>query len=237
MSLFNLSSYVCGNHIYNDVWLALVGALLQCEQEAMNAVAVKNNGPTIGPCSTHHIQHLFSILLWGGSIVYMITGTQECSSNLYVQWSCRHNSAVSSGIRPLPLIGVLLNNFLFISDCLNASMLYGWRQVLGKSVYSLKVLSDHLWKCQHSMQVKCLFNSHLSPTCISESVRSKANRSVMSKSSRCWYLAHNKMSHSLDLRACKGFMIKSKFSRMDHWWNICPTKSCTYMYGVMISHI
>ena len=53
MSLFHLSSCVCGYHVYKDVWAVSAGAVLQCEREGGNSkdpdtVAVQKDDLTVG---------------------------------------------------------------------------------------------------------------------------------------------------------------------------------------------
>ena len=69
MSLFHLlSSCVCGYHVYNDVWTALSGPVLQCEWGSGNrenpyAVAALKDGLTVGHV-LHHILAAFAPCLF-----------------------------------------------------------------------------------------------------------------------------------------------------------------------------
>ena len=87
MSLFHLSSCVCGYHVYKDVWAVSAGAVLQCEREGGNskdpdAVAVQKDDLTVGHvlCTISCIFPIF--VQYGGLIVCTITGKRKHSSDL-----------------------------------------------------------------------------------------------------------------------------------------------------------
>ncbi len=113
-SSLHLCSCVREYHVYKDVWAASAGAGLQCDREARNsndpyAVAVQNNGLTVGHIP-RTISCLCSIFVWrGGSIVGTITGKRKHSCDLpqggvelplylHLQWSACSWTTFSSSL-------------------------------------------------------------------------------------------------------------------------------------------
>ena len=92
---FTLVSCVRGYHIYNNVWIPVVGETVNCEREDRNpqdpyAVGLKKDGTTVGhvPRTISCICTLF--LRRGGVIEATVTGPRQYSQDLLLLPCSQH---------------------------------------------------------------------------------------------------------------------------------------------------
>ena len=86
---------VCGYHIYQDIWTAVVGEQLQCLREEDNAedryaIAVTIDGVTVG-----HLPQRMSML---SSLFIRRDGIIQCS----VTWNCRYSRDLTQNGMEIP---------------------------------------------------------------------------------------------------------------------------------------
>ena len=85
-----------GHHVYKEVWMPIIGEVLQCEKEEGNshdlyAVAVKKLDSIVGYVS-HTISTLCNLFLYrGGSITCTVTGTERFSIKVHFLVASSHS--------------------------------------------------------------------------------------------------------------------------------------------------
>ena len=80
-------SCICGYHLYQSIWTAVVGESLVCEKEPLNssdryAVAVLKDDVVVGHLLRHLSRVLSLFLLRNGTIDCIVTGGRRYSADL-----------------------------------------------------------------------------------------------------------------------------------------------------------
>ena len=87
MAEWEVDSCVCGYHVYESIWVAVLGERIVCIREPLNsrdryAVALKKDGVVIGHLPQKISRVCSSFIRRGGTIKCIVTGTRRYSTDL-----------------------------------------------------------------------------------------------------------------------------------------------------------